>query len=416
MDLAVDVALRLLGAFYVIGCTFGLRTRALDRLLTEAIGAIAAADPREQAAERQRGRWLVVSLLMVGLGGVALLALLDIAVWLFLGSLGFYVVYLLVLAPRLDQADPPDERGLSQRRNALWSYLAATVVVVIAWTSDRLQSVDEAHHIVLLGAAALAAGLAFYAVRLDRSSRLDSVGRFPLGGGDAGSAEPDGPDHSVLPVPVIMRPSWDKGAFFDEQGHPVDLQRFVDFTEADLDDVARWLAIVTEVVDATDPYRCALKDPDGVRTLDAAGRSLFERIRERMGEGQIVFDPCPAPVAAQHEAKVIKLMADWPCHPLWILDDDRCDPIDPATFGLSVQLARAIGDWEVAAPRYDHEAEGGGPVWSEEDFDAHEESGRVLAIRIARELRQSGREHVTVYAFRRSTGVVAVRADDPIEA
>ena len=136
LSTAAGWALRLLGAFYALAAGLGLRRIAMDLLLTQALSALAAADPRETAAERRRAWFLATQLLLVGVAGIALMALLDVALPLFAISAALYAVYLLVLAPRffdpLDPLDPPEEHGRAQRWRAFWVYLAATALIACA--------------------------------------------------------------------------------------------------------------------------------------------------------------------------------------------------------------------------------------------------------------------------------------------
>jgi hypothetical protein len=111
--------------------------------------------------------------------------------------------------------------------------------------------------------------------------------------------------------------------------------------------------------------------------------------------------------------KTVKLMADHDCLPLWFMDDpDAYGCFDPHEFGISWRLACDLVDWaEAFDGAIDRDDPGGPSPWTDAQFAEHEEQGRALAVRLARELAATGRGDVTVYVHTRAAGVVPVRAD-----
>jgi hypothetical protein len=112
-----DIALRVLGTFYVFAGYAATRATIMSLILDRAIATIGATKPKR--AELLRSYWLLGASALVLAGGLTLMALLDIAVSLFLASAAGQAVYLFALAPRLlDPDDPPDEVGRRQSTNA----------------------------------------------------------------------------------------------------------------------------------------------------------------------------------------------------------------------------------------------------------------------------------------------------------
>ena len=118
-------------------------------------------------------------------------------------------------------------------------------------------------------------------------------------------------------------------------------------------------------------------------------------------------DDDPPPDRSQ--AKRIKVMADYDCHPLWALDDGLYGDIAPADMGLSDELTRDLDAWaEAYTSALDHDD----PTvsrWSDEQHRTHAAAARPLAARLARE-----RPDLEVYVLDGDTGVVPVHPDDHI--
>lgn len=124
------VALRLIGVFYVfagvVATRAALNMDAMDRM----IAAIGAARP--PILERAQALWHIAAAQGILAGGLALVLLLDVSLWLFVLSLAIQSLYLYLIAPRVfDPANPPDPNGRRQTQNAFAAYAVATAAV--AW-------------------------------------------------------------------------------------------------------------------------------------------------------------------------------------------------------------------------------------------------------------------------------------------
>jgi hypothetical protein len=120
-----------------------------------------------------------------------------------------------------------------------------------------------------------------------------------------------------------------------------------------------------------------------------------------MGDG----DPSPDRTQARH----IKVMADYDCHPLWALDDGLYGDIPPADMGLSAALARDLDAW---AEAYTSALDSDNPSvsrWSDEQHRTHAAAARPLAVRLARE-----RPDLEIYVLDGESGVVRVHPDESV--
>ena len=158
----VDIALRLLGAFYVIAGVLVVRAFAMSRLLDDALDRLGGVKPGR--AEAARAAWNVATALLTFAGGVALLLLSDLAPRLFLASLAWQAIYLGWIAPQvLDPTDPADTAGRQQSTQALAVYCATTGWVVWAWWHSRLVPWHELPEWAVFPSVAAVAALAGYA-------------------------------------------------------------------------------------------------------------------------------------------------------------------------------------------------------------------------------------------------------------
>jgi hypothetical protein len=107
----------------------------------------------------------------------------------------------------------------------------------------------------------------------------------------------------------------------------------------------------------------------------------------------------------------VKVMADYDCHPLWTLDEGRYGDFAPESLDLSPELTRDLIAWAEAYTSSLNREDPANSRWTEEQHKTHERAGRPLAVRLARE-----RPDLTVYVLDGATGVVEVRADEPIQA
>lgn len=220
----------------------------------------------------------MVQLLLVGFGGIALMALLGLALPIFIASAGLHALNVLVLAPRIfDPLDPPDAAGLAQRRRSTLVYLVA---------------------------ALLGLGLIGYAFRLLRGMpgapawAGDTAPLGPLHAEEPPQPEPED-DETLRSASFILLPSWDEGWLFKaETRRPVFLTLPPDMlTEADWDEIQFLLAVWRDVADPADLQRCRFSTPDGSARIAAEGAWVFEQLAARLA-------PCWTDAeAAAHEAE-----------------------------------------------------------------------------------------------------------------
>jgi hypothetical protein len=158
----VDIALRLIGAFYMFGGVVVVRAFAMSRFLDDALDRLGGVKPGR--AEAARAVWNVGTALLTFAGGVSLLLLSDLAPRLFLASLAWQAFYLVWLAPQvLDASDPGDAGGRQQSTHALVVYSAATGWVVWAWWHGRLVPWHELPNWSVISGVAAVTVLAGYA-------------------------------------------------------------------------------------------------------------------------------------------------------------------------------------------------------------------------------------------------------------
>ncbi len=159
-----DVALRLIGAFYVFAGFVASRATLTTYLLDRAIAAISAKRPTN--VETARTVWLLVAAFVILAGGVALMLGLEWAAPLFAVSAAAQAAYIFVVAPRyFDVDDPPSPAGRRQTTNAFVVYLAATAFVAWAFATDRLTPWQNLQPPLLAAGAAAVIAHATYILR-----------------------------------------------------------------------------------------------------------------------------------------------------------------------------------------------------------------------------------------------------------
>lgn len=143
-----DVALVLIGVFYVFAGVVSMRAAAASIVLDAAIAAIEGRP--DAASTSSRERLLVVLGVSVLAAGAALALRLELAAALFSAALVLQVVYLSLLAPLwLDKNDPPSPSGRSQTFNAAVVFAFATAFVLWAYASGRLLPMSAVPPILL---------------------------------------------------------------------------------------------------------------------------------------------------------------------------------------------------------------------------------------------------------------------------
>ena len=147
-----DIGLRILGAFYAFAGVVATRAAITSNMLDRALAAISL--KKTPFHETAQTAWLVLASLIVLAGGAALMLKVDIAVWLFLVSAILQALYIFVVAPRFfDKDDPPDATGRQRTTNAFVIYIAATALVVWAFTTGKLLRLEQLPPPVILGTA-----------------------------------------------------------------------------------------------------------------------------------------------------------------------------------------------------------------------------------------------------------------------
>lgn len=166
---------------------------------------------------------------------------------------------------------------------------------------------------------------------------------------------------------------------------------------------ASWpaLAVPAAMVVALIAY--VLKHSGGVKA-DAQHASLAET---PLDEEEWESDEPPVEPS---DAKSVKVMTDYDCHPLWLSTKNFESNVSPAELDLSPELARDLKQW---ADAFDSSLNRENPAesfWSDEEHEAHMRLGRPLAVRLARE-----RPDLVVYVMDYQIGQIAVHADDSVD-
>jgi hypothetical protein len=153
MDI-VDMALRAIGAFYLLAGAFAARAALTSNLIDQAIAAISM--KKTDRVEKHRTFWLLALSILFFAGGVCLVLLLEPAAWLFAISALIQIFFFLVLGPYyFDVADPPPPAARQRSINAFVVYGAATLFTIWAAYTGHLTKLQDASP--LLWGAALAA-------------------------------------------------------------------------------------------------------------------------------------------------------------------------------------------------------------------------------------------------------------------
>ncbi len=102
----IDIALRAIGAFYMLAGLFAARAALTSNLIDRAIAAISM--KKTDQVETHRTIWLLALSVLFFAGGVCLVLLLEPAAWIFGASTIIQMLFYLWLGPYyFDAADPP---------------------------------------------------------------------------------------------------------------------------------------------------------------------------------------------------------------------------------------------------------------------------------------------------------------------
>ncbi|MBX3581190.1 MAG: hypothetical protein KF810_04780 [Rhizobiaceae bacterium] len=389
---AAELALRAVGGFYAFAGIVAIRAGAMGEFLTKALIAIKGTVTDEDRADRARTKILAVNSVLMGIGGVLLAGLLDIAAPVFLLSVLIYAAYILVIAPRfLDPYDPPDEKGRRQSRNAMWLYLAASAFVVLAWWHGLLRPVAEESAVVLAIAGVACAGIIGYAIKAFAPLRAKATTAFEE------DEEPYNPENDV-PEKLVVTPSHSGGLIDAETEEnigwlPVDV-----LPQEKAEMVYAWSDLFRELADPNDPRRVNLKDPARQAEIEATGRPIYDWLAAQLGPDRVAFEPVARPRLPEVFPKAIKVMADYGTDPLWYMASEEVGGIYQHALGISWSLAMDLGDWvHEFNDALNWDDPGGEPRWSEQQFAEHSDRGRKLAERLVDELARTGRADVPVW-------------------
>jgi len=404
----VEIALRLLGAFYILAGLVAARQMVMEAFLDKALAGLTLKPvPR---ADRLRGRWMFAIAATVFASGVLLLALSILALPVFLVCVGLQAAYLAHVAPLLiDPDEPPDPAGRRRTRNAFLVYLGATGLVAAAAMAGHLRWPGNDPWPAAIAGIGIVLFVAWHVSKL----------RETLAGRPAPSAdllEPETPE--VLPdrVRLMVRPFVLPFAD-DATGRVVPQSLAVStFGEALVADILDW----EEAYLATIPLRKrtgGFTDPAAAARHEAAGRALAERMAAVLGADSVTYAPVGTPFLEAPERSYtrperIKVMADYGCHPLWSMDEAYSGNLDPEALGLSPALVADLMAW---AERFDDALDWDNPgaVRDDDGFLArHEAEGRLLAGRLAGEFAAQGRD-VAVCLFTHDAGVLNIPAAAP---
>lgn len=210
-----DIVLRLIGGFYVFAGVLGMRWLVTDHLMDQMLAGISM---QPIPTKEHRRRWLLgSSVLAIGMGGMALMALSLWAVPLFLFGSATQAVYLAWARTAFPTEDAIDRKGRSQTTNAAAIYGLATALVCAAAAFGLLRP--------WLDPWALA-------VPLTGLVLLSLVGRHflwqarPIGSDQSIDRDPDPREIPPAPARVRLDPSWggyplrnadtDEGIIYDD--------------------------------------------------------------------------------------------------------------------------------------------------------------------------------------------------------
>jgi hypothetical protein len=254
----VDIALRLMGAFYVFAGYVASRSALMSSFLDRAIAAIGGSKPA--GIEQAQTYWFLVSALVVLAGGVALMALLEAAAWLFVLSALGQAAYLTIVAPRVfDAVDPPDETGRRQTRNAFVIYLAATAFVLWALTTGRLDRWQDANPGVLAVVAAailMHAGYIVWTISRGPSPTSSLEGGPAFAGWNEPARDPSESRAIKVMADYHCHPLW----AIDEDAYGSIAPETLELSEGLTRDLNAWADAYTASLDMDDPARSLWSD------------------------------------------------------------------------------------------------------------------------------------------------------------
>ena len=208
---ALEIALRLVGTFYVFAGILGMRAMVMDHLLDQMLAGITL-KPIPQKEHRRR--WLLTaSTLAIGMGGMALMVLSPWAAPLFLFGTAGQAVYLVWARTAFPPENELEHTGRRQTINAALLYGLVTVLVCAAALSGLLRDWLDPWAL-LIPTSSLALLLPIGRHFLWRPRQLS---RWT-------EPEPVEPDPLAPPRAVALQPQWGGAILID-----ADRDEFVDY-------------------------------------------------------------------------------------------------------------------------------------------------------------------------------------------
>ena len=194
----IDIALRAIGAFYLLAGFVAARAALTSNLLDQAIAALTL--KATDRVERHRTIWLLCLSVLFFAGGACLILLLEPAAWIFSIATIVQAFFFLFLGPTyFDVPDPPPAAARRRSLNAFVVFTACTFFILWASYTGRLTKLAEAP-LLLSGSAAGAIALHLgYILR----HALYPVKRSPDFSGFGGDDDADSPIDSDTARPDV---------------------------------------------------------------------------------------------------------------------------------------------------------------------------------------------------------------------
>ncbi len=191
----IDIALRAIGAFYVLAGFFAARAALTSNLIDQAIAAISM--KKTDPVETHRTIWLLSLAILFFAGGAFLMLLLEPAAWLFAICAVVQLAFYLFLGPYyFDVADPPPAAERQRSINASVVYGACTLFILWAAYTGRLTKLSETPPLLWGSALAAIALHIGYILRHTLFPVKRKSGFATFGGGDDESSPSDETDHT----------------------------------------------------------------------------------------------------------------------------------------------------------------------------------------------------------------------------
>ena len=246
-----DVVLRIIGAFYAFGGLVATRAGLMSQLIDQAIAAIALKKPTR--TETAQNVWLIATAALVLIGGVLLLAGLQLAVWVFVASSLGQAAYIYYVAPRFFDRDDESGGGRRATTNAFVIYLASTAFILWATYRGRLVTLDESSTPALI---AVGAALLLYAGYLARALWWSPRKGSGSAGGLLGAMpddEPGLPPHESNRIKVMADYHCDPLWALDEDHYGCFAPEMIDLSPALTADLNAWAVDYDTSFNADDP-------------------------------------------------------------------------------------------------------------------------------------------------------------------